>query len=145
MAQLAKRLEAYGPTTFHDWNDTSVIPLIHNVRETKTAVIGFSLGANQLGWIDSHILRDIDLGVAYDPSRQSPLVTPMTDGSYIQRAPHFRRLLCYHNPGTWFYGGSRYVGSHVETIHIDTAHLAVQFSEELHGRTIAAVKALEKS
>ena len=69
----------------------------------------------------------------------------MTEGPYVQEATRYDRLLCYYNPGTWIYGGSRYVGPNVETIHIDMPHLSVQFSEELHAKTIAAVKSLRNS
>jgi len=140
MYALAGRLKPFGDVSFHDWDDTQVIPMI--VREpSKIAVIGFSLGANQLSWISDHVHHSISLGVAYDPSRQSPLVVKVQD-AYIQRAPQFDRLLCYHNTGTWFYGGARYVGQNVETHEINLAHLQVQFAEGLHQITIAAVEKL---
>ena len=145
MEQLAKRLEPYGQVTNHDWNDPGVVPAIgQQSKDDPIVVIGFSLGANQLGWINDKTGRRIQLGVAYDPSRQSPLVGTSEDGRpYTQTATHYDRLLCYYNPGTWIYGGSRYVGSNVETTHIDMPHLSVQFSEALHTRTIAAVRSLK--
>ncbi len=147
MAALAKQLEPYGETTFHPWDDPNVVMGMDTISDSiKVAIIGYSLGANQLGWIDHHTSRKIDLGVAYDPSKQSPLVTRMLVGfkqvEFIQRAPHFKRILCYYHPNAWFYGGSRYIGTNVETTTINMPHLAVQFSQELHAKTIEAVQAL---
>ncbi len=144
MSQLADRLRSYGHTTYHDWNDQSVISAVNAwSAQDKVAIVGFSLGANELGWMDKHFSRDVDLGVAYDPSRQSPLVVPFSNGEYVQRADKYKRFLCYYNPGTWFYGGSRYLGHQVETTKINMPHLMVQFDEGLHQKTLAAVKGLQ--
>lgn len=143
MAALAERLKPFGETTYHAWNDQTVIAEINSLpAANKIVVIGFSLGANELGWIDSHTQRRINLGVAYDPSKQSPLCQRNEKGEYVQEVTHYDRLLCYYHPNAWIYGGSKYVGKGVETVEINLPHLAVQFSEDLHRRTIGAVREL---
>ncbi len=133
MVSLASRLPN---ATVHSWDDGDVIPGV-NTWPSKVAIVGFSLGANALGHIGAHARREIDLGVAYDPSRLSPLVA-----NGVQSAPQFKRLICFQNVGAWFFGGSGYLGNNVETIKVNTFHLAIQFDESLHARTISAIKAL---
>jgi hypothetical protein len=67
MLTVANEASKYGPVSVHSWYDVNVIPAIN--RETgRVAVFGYSLGANQLGWIGQHVTRKVDLGVAYDPA-----------------------------------------------------------------------------
>ena len=144
MASLSDQLKRYGTTSYHDWNDINVLHQINHTDNTKhaLAVIGFSLGANQLGWIDQFANRRIELGVAYDPSKQSPLVH-RSGNEYFQTVHNYDRLICYYHPGAWVYGGSRYDGSHVETVlYNNTPHLLLQFASDLHARTIREVELL---
>lgn len=140
MLALQDPLSNLGRVTSHQWYDNSVISEI-NRTSIRVAVIGFSLGANQLGFISQNVIRKIELGVAYDPSRQSPL-TRIAGGSYVETAPKFNRLICFYNPGTWFYGGAVYVGSNVQTVQISSTHFGVPNMPELHNTTYAAVKHL---
>ena len=135
MVALAKRLELLGETTIHSWKDNTVIAEINRSKD-KLTVVGFSLGASALGYISHYATRDIELGVAYDPSRYSPLVKGGT-----QEAPRFKRLLCYYNAGAWFWGGARYVGPNVKLIQVNNFHLGIQFNEVLHLTTLGAVAA----
>lgn len=137
MVSLAQRLGA----SVNSWNDGDVLSAI-NQTKGKIAVIGYSLGANQLGWISKYVTRKIDLGVAYDPSWMSPLVKYL-DGKYAQVAPKFNRLICYRNSGAWIWGGSTYTGKNVEEHVVNAFHLGIQFNETLHQKTIAAVAALK--
>jgi hypothetical protein len=138
MLALQTQLGGYGLVSVHDWNDVNVIPAIN--RETgRVAVVGYSLGANQLGWIGQHVTRNVDLGVAYDPSRQSPL----TRGG-VEQIANFDRVICYYNPGTWFYGGAKLVGPNVEIVPISSTHWGVQFRSDLHNLTIAEVSKLSE-
>src|SRR5260370_40951260 len=74
-AELSARLKKYGEVSTHLWRDATVPGLINKTpTRVKIAVAGFSLGANQLGWISGWVKRGIELGVAYDPTKQSPLV-----------------------------------------------------------------------
>lgn len=140
MAGLAGRLAELGSTSLSAWNDNAVLPAI--VKSTgPVAVIGYSLGANQLGWISQHVKRPIDLGVAYDPSWLSPMVERW-GGKYVQRAPNFKRLIAYRNVGAWVWGGSTYIGKNVEEYEVSDFHLGIQFNEQLHKITIEAVKTL---
>ncbi len=144
MALLANRLKPYGDVTYHAWNDQSIISSV-NASEGKVAIIGFSLGANELGWMDPYFKRKVDLGVAYDPSKQSPLARRDANGEYVQHVMNYKRLLCYYHPNAWVYGGSKYVGKGVETSLINLPHLSVQFSEALHSQTLTAIAMLEKN
>lgn len=137
MVSLAGRLKQHGDTTLHSWDDADVIPSI-NRSTLKIAVVGYSLGANAIGHIGSYAKRQIDLGVAYDPSRLSPLAN-----NGIEYAPNFKRVLCYQNVGAWFFGGAGYAGKNVETVKVSTFHLAIQFDEMLHAKTIAAIAGLK--
>ncbi len=125
-----------GSKSLHAWNDPSVLKEIKKYKD-KIAVVGYSLGANQLGWISLYCDKDIDLGVAYDPSRLSPLVK---DG--YQRAPRFKKLLCYYNAGAFLFGGSYYKGSNVELTHVHNFHLGIQFDGALHAKTLKAIQDL---
>lgn len=137
MVSLAARLPN---ASVHSWDDSSVL---HEINQTKAkvAVVGYSLGANQLGWLSASTAKTIELGVAYDPSRLSPLVK-LIGGKYAQTASRFNRLLCFRNVGAWVFGGSTYTGKNVEEITVNNFHLGIQFNEELHAKTIAAVNAL---
>jgi hypothetical protein len=138
MLTLASEASKYGPVSVHSWYDVNVISAIN--RETgRVAVVGYSLGANQLGWIGQHITRKVDLGVAYDPSRQSPLAR-----GGVEQIPNFDRVICYYNPGTWFFGGAKLVGPNVELVPIISTHLGLQFRSDLHDLTIAAVSKLRE-
>jgi hypothetical protein len=139
MVMLGGRL---GENTFiYGWDSPEVIIKILWAlsRGHKVVVIGYSLGANQLGFISAHIKDMIDLGVAYDPSRYSPLTFEDKYGDHYQTAPNFKRFLCYQNTGAWFFGGSYYVGKNVELTRVFDFHLGIQFNETLHQKTIAAV------
>lgn len=136
IVSLSSRLGQHGAMTLHSWDDAGVIPAINQTKGT-VAVVGYSLGANAIGHIGAHSDRWIDLGVAYDPSRLSPLVN-----NGVQYAPQFKRVLCYQNVGAWFFGGAGYAGRNVETTKVNTFHLAIQFDEMLHAKTIAAITGL---
>jgi hypothetical protein len=137
MVSLAERLEEFGKSSVHAWDDPMVVQLLNAALRSggKAAVVGYSLGANQLGYISPLVHYRIDLGIAYDPSRFSPLVK-----NGVQTAPNFRKLVCYHNVGAWWFGGSRYEGPNVKTVKVNAFHLAVQFDEALHLRTIEEIK-----
>lgn len=146
MVALAERIRNLGDTVVstHSWNDPNdVVSTINNLPiGQKIAVPGYSLGANQLGYISKYSVRMIDLGVAYDPSWLSPLVK-MLNGEYVQTAARFERLICYHNTGAWIWGGSTYTGKNVEEHNVSHTHLGIQYVEALHIKTIAAIQALK--
>ena len=136
MDQLAKQLNKFGPTFVYNWDDVSyVIPEI-NKQSGKVGVVGFSLGANDLGFINDRVKRRIELGVAYDPSRLSPLVRRTLGGTYIQTVTMYDRLVCYYHPDAWMFGGSKYEGPGVVTVDINIPHLWVHCNQGLHNRTI---------
>lgn len=143
MYNLVEPLLQYGEVSVHDWASAgdvaNAVNAIHPYE--PVAIIGYSLGANDLGWIARFLKRHVNLGVAYDPSRKSPYAQ-YVNGEYVQRAPNFDKVISFYNPSTWFYGGSRYAGSNVEVVKINSTHLNVPNVPGLHERTISEVRLL---
>lgn len=140
---LAAQLKAKGhQVSQHSW-DAPILSTLwsHTTFPTldSVAIIGHSLGANQLGYISDHLGRSICLGIAYDPSRLSPLVH---DG--VQRAPNFKSLVVYSNPSAWIYGGSTFVGPNVVDLKVNALHLGITYDQSLHQRTIKVIEANAK-
>lgn len=147
MGALAERLRPYGDVTYRLWRDLTVVDEINNLStDNKVAVIGYSLGANQLGWLDTHVKRRrINLGVAYDPSKQSPLVQRTPQGEYVQVVSIYDKLICYYHPKAWIFGGSKYEGPNTRNIVVTDLHLGMQFNNNLHEMTIEEVRRLSKA
>ncbi len=119
----------------HKWKYPNVI--VNDIRRLprneRVVLVGYSLGANATTWISNGVRRPIELAVAYDPSIFS----------YILPAPpNVKRFLLYHNNGRSGFGHARIVGPQVETVEISEGHLAVDYDQRLHARTIAAVRAV---
>jgi hypothetical protein len=145
MYGLAQSLGRYGKVTTHYWDDRTIVSDARQ-QSGKIVIIGYSLGANSAALIAKRLAR-VDLVVAYDPSRLSPLAKP-ENGEYTEAvASSVRRAICFYNPNAWYFGGARLVGSQVETVAINDYHLAVPMNWRLHEITEEAVKkvALESS
>lgn len=144
MNLTATALRPHGEVTIHSWNDPGVLPDIQlNATLGRTiVVIGYSLGANQLGWLSKYVKRDMALGIAIDPSKQSPIVERHESGDYVQYAPRFRRLVCFYHPQAWIFGGSRYEGDNVENIPVSGTHLGFQFDPNIRSTILKEVSAL---
>ena len=59
--------------------------------------------------------------------------------------PNVKRAICYHNqhPLMFGLGGGALTGTtDIETVDIAEQHLAVQFDQKLHDRTVAAIRSL---
>lgn len=126
MRSLADSLAPLGEVSLHKWYENVAAAV--NACSGLVALFGFSLGANQLGWLGPQFTRQVDLGVALDPSKQSPLCKVDRQGVRYQEAVNFKKLVCFYNPNAWVFGGSTYKGSNVEVITINTMHLAVPSS-----------------
>jgi hypothetical protein len=138
MYSLAQSLARYGEVSIHEWDDRTIVPEARR-HSGKIVLVGFSLGANTMVAI-ANKLPHVDLIVAYDPSRLSPLVQP-ADGEFRQHvASTVRRAICFYNPYAWYFGGARLEGSQVETFLISNYHLAVAVDQRLHEITEEAVK-----
>jgi hypothetical protein len=144
MLATAKALEPYGEVSTHVWNDWGVLPGVTTANHLgkRVAVIGYSLGANQLGWLDDHIRFKIALGVAIDPSKQSPLVHRNGDGEYVQVVQNYERLVCFYHAGAWLLGGSKYEGDGVENISVHGTHMTFQFDPNIRSTILKEVSAL---
>jgi hypothetical protein len=136
IANLAGRLRAISPrleVAVYTWSDHNAV--VSDIRRqpegTRFVIIGYSLGANATTWISNDVTVPIDLIVAYDPSVLST-VTPA--GSNVRRA------ILYHNSSLEPFGHARIPGPTVETHETSMAHVAVQFSEQLHAITFDAVR-----
>src|SRR6516165_3371860 len=84
------------------------------------------------------VARRIDLLIAYDPS---PAWSMSSLGRNVDKA------ICYCNssPLMLGLGGAQLRGQAVETVPISEQHLAVQFDQSLHKRTIAEIEKLAKA
>jgi hypothetical protein len=120
---------------WYSWKKVEV-EILKLSRDIRSAVIGFSGGGSRLTYMDA----PIDLAVGYDPSP-----------SYeIHGVRNFKRAICYHNTLQNYLlgfrlGGGIYAGVNVELVDIAMNHLAVQYAENLHLKTIEAInKLMEK-
>jgi dienelactone hydrolase len=134
MLDLAGRLRKLGNTvTTHNWDDYNRIAA--DIRKlpatTPVVLVGFSLGAGSTTRVAMGVKRRIALAVAYDPSVWDRIPPA---GKNIQR------LLLYRNGGPDLWGHARIIGKQVETTEVYSFHLAVQFDERLHRKTIEAVR-----
>jgi hypothetical protein len=138
MYYLAQSLARYGEVSVHHWDDRTIVQDAKR-QSGKIVIIGYSLGANSTVAIANKLPR-VDLIVAYDPSRLSPLAHE-TNGEFTQHVkPSVRRAICFYNPYAWYFGGARLEGSQVELFAIDNFHLTVAVDRRLHDITEEAVK-----
>lgn len=133
LANRLRKLDGVAVYTFV-WNDSNQLRTINSVPNSdRIAVVGFSLGAVQLQWLSQNANRQMALGVALDPSRQSPQCRYDSNlRRYVLSAPHFNRIICYDNPSTWYFGGAMYVGPNATNIQINMYHLAVASDPNIH-------------
>jgi dienelactone hydrolase len=136
MLDLAGRLRKLGNTvSTHNWDDYNRIAA--DIRRlpatTPVVLVGFSLGAGSTTRVASGVKRKIALAVAYDPSIWD---------RFPAAGKNIQRLLLYRNGGPDLWGHARITGKQVETTEVFSFHLAVQFDERLHRKTIAAIRRL---
>ena len=138
---LARRLEAYGDVTIRPWSaQRDVTYRVAALKPNdKVVLIGYSGGgfaitqiADELNGKHGH---KVDLLVAYDPS---PIWSMRALGKNVGKA------VCYCNsmPLMLGLGGAELRGQSVENVPISQQHLAVQFDESLHQKTIAEIEKL---
>ena len=141
---LAHRLDAFGDVTRHNWTAQREVTqrIVQLDPNDKVVLIGYSGGGFAITQIadelNSNPPRKIDLLIAYDPS---PTWSMASLGNNVAKA------ICYCNtsPLMLGLGGAQLRGQSVETVPISEQHLAVQFNESLHKRTIAEIEKLAKS
>jgi pimeloyl-ACP methyl ester carboxylesterase len=110
--------------------------IIIDQHRSKVAVIGYSGGGSRATWLANQEPRPIiDLMVCYDPSPKWQMLT---------LAANVKRAICYRNrmPLMFGLGGGVLQGRQVEMVDGTAQHLAVQFDQSLHARTIAAIKSM---
>ena len=138
---LAHRLEALGEVSTYSWTSREEVARRIAALEPgdKAVLIGYSGGGFAITQIaedlNSNPPRRIDLLIAYDPS---PTWSMKSLGKNVAKA------ICYCNsrPLMLGLGGAQLRGQAVETVPISEQHLAVQFDESLHKRTIAEIEKL---
>ena len=141
---LARRLEAFGDVMIRTWSaQRDVKQQIAALSPSdKVVLIGYSGGgfavtqiADELNGARPH---KIDLLVAYDPS---PVWSMKSVGKNVAKS------ICYCNamPLMLGLGGAQLRGQSVEIVSISQQHIAVQFDESLHQRTIAEIEKLVPS
>jgi pimeloyl-ACP methyl ester carboxylesterase len=137
MIDLAARLKPFGGVTVVYWSsyETAISQILATPKDDPIILVGYSGGGSRATWVAGAVYpRPIKLLVAYDPS-PSWQMTPLKT--------NVERALCYHNntPLMLGLGGGEITGvAHIENIEIAEQHLALQYDESLHQRTIAAVK-----
>jgi pimeloyl-ACP methyl ester carboxylesterase len=138
---LAHRLDALGDVTTHNWSaQRDVTQRIASLNPNdRVVLIGYSGGGFAITEIAEELNGNqphkIDLLIAYDPS---PAWSMKALGKNVAKA------ICYCNtsPLMLGLGGAQLRGQSVEIVPISKQHLAVQFDESLHKRTIAEVEKL---
>jgi pimeloyl-ACP methyl ester carboxylesterase len=141
---LAHRLDAFGEVTTHNWTaQREVTQRIANLDPSdKVVLIGYSGGGFAITQIadelNGHPPHKVDLLIAYDPS---PTWSMASLGKNVAKA------ICYCNtsPLMLGLGGAQLRGQSVETVAISEQHLAVQFDQSLHKRTIAEIEKLAQA
>jgi hypothetical protein len=141
MLTLAYRLTAFGQITTYRWTSQREVKrdITHLDPNDKIVLIGYSGGGFAITRVADQLNgkapRKIDLLIAYDPS---PPWRMASLGRNVAKA------ICYCNsmPLMLGLGGAELRGESVETIPIYEQHLAVQFDEGLHRRTIAEIEKL---
>lgn len=128
MYLLAQRIKALSPklnVTMHKWFERIAI-------SGPTVLVGYSLGANSVTWNASMWNnKPVELAVCYDPSVLSLVTQPNAN---------IKKLILYHNNDIEPEGHAVFAGKQVETFQISMFHLAICYSEELHQKTLAAIK-----
>ena len=141
MLTLAYRLTPFGQITTYRWTSQREVTrdIAHLDPNDKIVLIGYSGGGFAITRVADQLNgnrpRKIDLLIAYDPS---PTWSMKSLGENVAKA------ICYCNsmPFIMGLGGAELRGESVETIPIYEHHLAVQFDEGLHSRTIAEIEKL---
>ena len=139
--RLAHRLDALGEVSTNSWTaqDDVARRIAALDASDKVVLIGYSGGGFAITQVaeelDGKQPRRIDLLIAYDPS---PTWSMKALGRNVAKA------ICYCNsrPLMLGLGGAQLQGQSVETVPISEQHLAVQFDESLHKRTIAEIEKL---
>ncbi len=139
MIDLAARLRQFARVETYPWSDEMIAA--QHIRalpaDQVVIVIGYSGGGSRATWLAGQIYpRKINLLVAYDPSPWWQM-TPLRD--------NVEKAICYHNQAPLMFGlGGAYLSGHpehIENVEIAEQHLAVDYDESLHQKTIEAVKA----
>jgi pimeloyl-ACP methyl ester carboxylesterase len=156
---IADRLKPLGDVKTYQWAsyERCASDIINTAaKDDKVAVIGYSGG----GWRAATVCgrcaerqQDVNLLVAYDPS---PSWNMGLEENLL--LPNVKKAVCYHNnqkmltpmisipPWGWIGGGmlqaKTYGKPFIETVEINMNHLAVQYTDSLHRRTVGYVSQL---
>ena len=138
---LGDRIKALPDVTLHTYTWGNYPKASQDMKKAiklghKVAGVGYSGGGSRLTWIAADTTIKIDLLIAYDPSPSWQM---------IKLGPNVAKAICYHNTAPFMLGlgGGVMVGKQVETINIAEQHLAVQYDQSLHTRTLAEIQRLQ--
>jgi hypothetical protein len=135
---------------FWNWSDHRQVAQTISVgvtsKDSKIAIMGYSLGANACAWIANDITnkKHIDLLVAYDPTVNGPPLSQYPIGSNVKRAICYRQM-GYIATSLMFGRGHLYStpgGPKIEEVQVYADHLYVPYISALHERTRAALDAM---
>lgn len=137
MYGLADQLRKLPETSVTVWTWARWIECMRAIKpDTKLVIIGFSGGGSRATWLADAYKKDIDLMVLYDPSpswQMEPVYA------------NVKHVVCYQNDTPLMLGlGGGKVEAHTNSsvFHIAEQHLAVQYNQTLHKRTIDFVSHL---
>lgn len=123
------RVKVWGP---HDWQQVAYEIAI---AQGPFILLSYSLGGNAITWASRNIGKDIDLAVLYDPTMNGPMY-PL--------GKNFKRVLSYHNTLPDLFGKAVATGENVEVTEVSIPHIFIQSSEELHQKTIQAIREVQE-
>lgn len=122
----------------------AVMAQIIKDKPIKVALVGYSLGANAVAWLQMNRAVNISLLVGYDPTANGPSLYNYPIGRNVARC------LCYQQTSwigtSWLFGRGLYVrnstGPQIEVTQFRSDHLLVPTRQDLHAKTRAALEAM---
>ncbi len=128
----------YAKITTYTWSEYRKVGFtIAEYQRDRHAVIAYSGGGSRATWL-ANVFRSrmIDRMILYDPSPHWQMM-PIGNTGVV-------KALVYQNSAPFFfgYGGGAVEGrpGQVQTVPISMNHVVVQFSQELHNRTLAELE-----
>lgn len=144
MYGLADQLRKLPEISVTVWQWAQWIECMRAIKPGKVAIIGYSGGGSRATWLANAYKKDIDLMVLYDPSpnwQMEPVYANVKQVVCYQNDTPMMPVPTWRPPFVMFLGGG-VVEAHTNSsvFHIAEQHLAVQYDQVLHKRTIEFVE-----
>jgi hypothetical protein len=147
MDALAARIRLLPDVECDVWNWSSWTRIHDDLLaddSAKRVLVGYSGGGSRATWIADYNPRpSLDLVVGYDPSPWYQTCANR-QGRPFHLQGNVKKALCYYNtsPRWGMVGGGKFLGPQVTYYKLNQSHMMVQFNEQLHQMTLAAIAAL---